>query len=74
VKPYSKILIHVQVEWQKKKMQRIDMELHHGRVKLNTGKRFFTRRWSDTGTGSTRQWALPQAVGVQGGNPPWTTL
>lgn len=41
------------------------VELHQGRVRLVSGKRFFIREWSDPGTGSPGQWVWPQAARVQ---------
>ena len=41
-------------------------ELHQGMARLGVRKRFFTRGWLGSGTGSAVQWSWPQAVGAQG--------
>mgnify|MGYP001855615511 CR=1 FL=1 len=41
------------------------MELHQRRVRLSVRKRFLTREWSDTETGSSEQGSWHRAAGVQ---------
>ena len=47
-------------------------KLHQRRVALDVGKRFFTRRWSCTGTASPEHWSWQRAC--QSSASIWTTL